>query len=59
MKEADAAFTVIRSFFSKDNVLHYQAAGGVVAESVLQGELNEVNNKLMALKSALKKAEEI
>jgi anthranilate synthase component 1 len=50
---------MIRSFLSKDNVLHYQAAGGVVAESVLQGELNEVNNKLMALKSALKKAEEI
>jgi anthranilate synthase component 1 len=50
---------MIRSFFSKNNVLHYQAAGGVVAGSVLQGELNEVNNKLRALKTALKKAEEI
>lgn len=50
---------MIRSFFSKNNILNYQAAGGVVAGSVLQGELNEVNNKLRALRTALKKAEEI
>lgn len=50
---------MIRSFFSKDNVLYYQAGAGVVAESVLESELNEVTNKLLALKSALKMAEEI
>ncbi len=50
---------MIRSFFSKDNVLYYQAGAGVVAESVIENELNEVTNKLLALKSALKMAEEI
>ena len=49
----------IRSFMSKDNTLYYQAGAGVVADSVEENELQEVNNKLAALKMALKKAEEI
>ncbi|MEM1134548.1 MAG: anthranilate synthase component I family protein, partial [Bacteroidota bacterium] len=44
---------MIRSFLSKDNVLHYQAGAGVVAKSVPENELDEVNNKLMALRKAL------
>jgi anthranilate synthase component 1 len=50
---------MIRSFLSKDNVLYYQAGAGVVVNSVVENELNEVNNKLMALKSAIKMAEEL
>ncbi len=48
---------VIRSFMSKDNVLYYQAGGGIVAASSEEGELQEVNNKLGALKKALQEAE--
>lgn len=44
---------MIRSFLSKDNCLHYQAGAGVVAKSVEENELQEVNNKLAALKKAL------
>jgi anthranilate synthase component 1 len=43
----------IRSFLSKNNVLYYQAGAGVVAKSVEESELQEVNNKLAALKMAL------
>lgn len=50
---------MIRSFFSKENKLSYQAGAGVVAKSVIESELQEVNNKLAALRSALKMAEEI
>jgi len=50
---------MIRSFLSKNNKLFYQAGAGVVESSVEESELNEVNNKLAALKSALKMAEEI
>ena len=50
---------MIRSFLSKDNTLSYQAGAGVVAKSVIENELQEVNNKLAALRSALKMAEEI
>ncbi|MCG8389166.1 MAG: anthranilate synthase component I family protein [Cytophagales bacterium] len=50
---------MIRSFLSKDNTLSYQAGAGVVAKSVVENELQEVNNKLAALRSALKMAEEI
>ncbi len=49
----------IRSFMSKDNTLYYQAGAGVVSKSEEVSELNEVNNKLAALKMALKKAENI
>jgi anthranilate synthase component I len=50
---------MIRSFLSKDNVLHYQAGAGIVADSVIENELNEVNNKLLALKTAIQLAENI
>lgn len=45
---------MIRSFFSKNHVLTYQAGAGVVADSVVESELQEVNNKLAALKTAIK-----
>lgn len=48
----------IRSFLSKNNTLYYQAGAGVVAESSDEGELNEVRNKLGALKYAISLAEE-
>jgi len=47
---------MIRSFMSQNNVLHYQAGAGVVADSDPQSELNEVNNKIMALRKALEMA---
>ncbi|MEM9300278.1 MAG: chorismate-binding protein, partial [Bacteroidota bacterium] len=49
----------IRSFLSRNNTLSYQAGAGVVAKSKSESELQEVNNKLAALRSALKMAEEI
>ena len=48
---------MIRSILSKDNVLYYQAGVGVVALSNIESELQEVNNKLAALKSAIAEAE--
>lgn len=50
---------VIRSFLSKDNTLYYQAGAGIVAASDEESELQEVNNKLGALKKALLEAEGI
>jgi anthranilate synthase component 1 len=50
---------VIRSFLSKDNTLYYQAGAGVVSASVEENELQEVNNKLGALKKALLEAEKL
>ncbi|MFM1794818.1 MAG: hypothetical protein RL642_1203 [Bacteroidota bacterium] len=44
---------MIRSFLSKGNVLYYQAGAGIVASSVPELELQEVNNKLGALKRAV------
>lgn len=43
----------IRSFVSKNNTLYYQAGAGVVAKSNEESELQEVNNKLAALKKAV------
>jgi Anthranilate/para-aminobenzoate synthases component I len=43
----------IRSFVSRGNVLYYQAGAGVVAKSDDERELQEVNNKLGALKKAI------
>lgn len=43
----------IRSFLSKNNTLYYQAGAGIVAKSEEENELQEVNNKLAALKQAL------
>ena len=50
---------MIRSFMSRNNVLHYQAGAGIVADSNPQSELAEVNNKIMALRMAIKLAETI
>ncbi|MGL5772861.1 MAG: anthranilate synthase component I family protein [Bacteroidales bacterium] len=49
----------IRTFVSKDNNLYYQAGAGVVSKSDPQSELQEVNNKLGALKKAIDQAETI
>ena len=48
----------IRSFVSKQNTLYYQAGAGVVARSSEENELQEVNNKLAALKRAVQIATE-
>ena len=43
----------IRTFVSRNNELWFQAGGGIVARSVEENELQEVNNKLGALKKAI------
>lgn len=48
---------LIRSFFSQDNTLYYQAGAGVVAASDEESECQEVYHKLRALTKALTKAE--
>jgi len=50
---------MIRSFLSKDSVLYYQAGAGIVAKSKSENELQEVDNKLMALRQALVTAEKL
>ncbi|MCH2215115.1 MAG: anthranilate synthase component I family protein [Flavobacteriales bacterium] len=50
---------IIRSVLSKNNKLTYQAGAGVVVESSPQGELDEVDNKVAAMRRAIAKAEEI
>ncbi len=50
---------MIRSFLSKKNTLFYQAGAGIVSRSVEENELQEVNNKLAALKKAILMAQEI
>ena len=47
---------MIRTFLSKNNTLYSQAGAGIVAKSSAESELQEVNHKLNALKSAVKKA---
>ena len=47
------------SFLSKNNTLFFQAGAGVVVDSNEENELQEVNNKLGALKKALTLAENI
>jgi anthranilate synthase component 1 len=49
----------IRSFVSKSNVLYYQAGAGIVSRSNDSSELQEVNNKLGALKKAIDAAVKI
>jgi anthranilate synthase component 1 len=49
----------IRSFVSKNNVLYYQAGAGVISQSDETSELQEVNNKLGALKKAIDAAGKI
>lgn len=48
---------MIRSFLSQKNTLFCQAGAGVVSQSVEANELQEVNNKLGALKKAIEMAE--
>lgn len=47
----------IRTFVSRNGVLWFQAGGGIVAKSNEEYELQEVNNKLGALKKAIIMAE--
>ncbi|NDV55830.1 anthranilate synthase component I family protein [Parabacteroides sp. 52] len=49
----------IRSFVSRGNILSYQAGAGIVSQSKDERELQEVNNKLAALKKAITLAEEL
>src|SRR5260221_5051804 len=48
---------MIRTFLSRNNTLTYQAGAGIVAASDPESELQEVNNKLGALKKAIVMAE--
>jgi len=50
---------MIRSFLSKNNTLHYQAGAGIVAGSIPEMELKEVDNKIAALRKAIELAEEL
>ncbi|NJY63419.1 anthranilate synthase component I family protein [Salinimicrobium sp. CDJ15-81-2] len=50
---------IIRSFLSKNHQLFFQAGAGIVSESTEENELQEVYNKIGALKKALELAEEI
>jgi anthranilate synthase component I len=50
---------MIRTFMSKNNQLHYRAGAGIVADSVPETELNEVNNKIAALRKAIEMASEL
>jgi anthranilate synthase component I len=50
---------MIRTFLSKNNTLYCQAGAGIVAASVEENELQEVNNKLGALKKAIEFAKEL
>lgn len=50
---------MIRTFMSKNNFLHYRAGAGIVADSVAENELNEVNNKIAALRKAIAMAEQL
>ena len=49
----------IRTFVSRNGELWFQAGGGIVAKSNEEYELQEVNNKLGALRRAILKAEEL
>ncbi|MEJ7556859.1 MAG: anthranilate synthase component I family protein [Pedobacter sp.] len=50
---------MIRTFMSKNNELHYRAGAGIVADSIPENELNEVNNKIAALRKAVEMAAHI
>lgn len=49
----------IRTFVSRNNELWFQAGGGIVAKSNVEYELQEVNNKLGALRKAISIAEKL
>lgn len=50
---------MIRTFLSHENKLIYQAGAGIVSKSNSESELQEVNNKLTALRQAVTLAEKI
>ncbi len=50
---------MIRTFKSNKNTLTYQAGAGIVVDSKPENELQEVENKLMALNKAIVLAEEL
>ena len=54
-KNLNQAIT-IRTFVSRNNELWFQAGGGIVAKSDVEYELQEVNNKLGALRKAIEMA---
>ena len=49
----------IRTFVSRNGELWFQAGGGIVAKSNVEYELQEVNNKLGALRKAILQAEKL
>lgn len=49
----------IRTFVSRNGELWFQAGGGIVAKSDVEYELQEVNNKLGALRKAIDVAEKL
>ena len=57
-KSLNQAIT-IRTFVSRNGELWFQAGGGIVAQSDVEYELQEVNNKLGALRKAIDIAEKI
>lgn len=50
---------MIRTFMSRNNSLYYQAGAGIVAKSSVESELQEVHNKLAALRAAIEQAERL
>ena len=56
--ELNQAIT-IRTFVARNNELWFQAGGGIVAKSDPEYELQEVNNKLGALRKAVVSAQNI
>lgn len=50
---------MIRTIMSKGNQLYYQAGAGVVAKSEVESEKNEVYNKIAALQTAIREANNI
>ena len=50
---------IIRSFLSIQGQLHYQSGAGIVIDSIPENELQEVHNKLAALKKAMDLAERV
>lgn len=50
---------MIRTFLSHENKLIFQAGAGVVSKSKAESELQEVNNKLTALRKAVLMAEKL
>lgn len=50
---------MIRSFLSRQNILHYQAGAGIVSDSDPEKERQEVNNKIAALRKAMELAQDI